>query len=170
MGAPSIARREVVSGFVVPSDARRSSRRVFTKTFNIPDTMNPVTHLDLIHRRQFFQRAGFGAGSVALASLLRGSLFAAPTNPLGSKRPMFAPRAKRVIFLHMIGAPSQLDLFDHKPELNKLDGQDCPESLLKGRRFAFIGGKMQLAGTKFKFARHGRSGQELSVVLATRSS
>jgi hypothetical protein len=70
-----------------------------------------------------------------------------------------------VIYLHMIGAPSQLDLFDHKPELAARDGQDCPESLLKGRRFAFIGGKMQLAGSKFKFAQHGRSGQEMSELL-----
>jgi len=124
-----------------------------------------TTHLDLIKRRTFFQRAGFGVGSMALASLLRGQTVAAPTNPLGSKHPMFAPRAKRVIFLHMIGAPSQLDLFENKPELNKLDGQDCPESLLKGRRFAFIGGKMQLAGTKWKFVKHGRSGQELSELL-----
>jgi hypothetical protein len=127
--------------------------------------MNPVTHLDLIKRRTFFQRAGFSLGSMALASLLRGQTSAAPVSPLASKHPMFAPRAKRVIFLHMIGAPSQLDLFEHKPELIKLDGQDCPESLLKGRRFAFIGGKMQLAGTKFKFARHGRSGQEMSELL-----
>jgi hypothetical protein len=124
-----------------------------------------VTHLDLIHRRQFFRRAGFGVGSLLLAPLLRGVLTAAPGNPLASKRPMFAPRAKRVIFLHMIGAPSQLDLFDSKPELVKRDGEDCPESLLQGRRFAFIGGKMQLAGTKWKFARHGRSGQELSELL-----
>ena len=78
---------------------------------------------------------------------------------------MFAPRAKRVIFLHMIGAPSQLDLFENKPELLKRDGQDCPESLLKGRRFAFIGGRMQLAGSKFSFAKHGRSEQEMSNLL-----
>ncbi len=128
--------------------------------------MNPtVTQLDLIQRRTFFKRAGFSLGSMALASLLREQTFAAPANPLKSKHAMFAPRAKRVIFLHMIGAPSQLDLFEHKPELNKLDGQDCPESLLKGRRFAFIGGKMQLAGSKFTFAKHGQSGQEMSNLL-----
>jgi hypothetical protein len=124
-----------------------------------------ITHLDIIHRRQFFKRAGFSLGSMALASLLREQTFAAPANPVALKHPMFAPRAKRVIFLHMIGAPSQLDLFEHKPELNKLDGQDCPESLLKGRRFAFIGGKMQLAGSKFTFAKHGQSGQEMSNLL-----
>ncbi len=128
--------------------------------------MNPLANLLATEtRRQFFRRSGFSLGSVALASLLRGQALGAQPNPLVTRHPMFAPRAKRVIFLHMIGAPSQLDLFDHKPELNKLDGQDCPESLLKGRRFAFIGGKMQLAGTKFKFARHGRSGQELSELL-----
>ena len=128
--------------------------------------MNPLANLLATEtRRQFFCRSGFSLGSVALASLLRGQALGAQPNPLVTRHPMFAPRAKRVIFLHMIGAPSQLDLFDHKPELNKLDGQDCPESLLKGRRFAFIGGKMQLAGTKFKFARHGRSGQELSELL-----
>jgi hypothetical protein len=78
---------------------------------------------------------------------------------------MFKPRAKRVIYLHMIGAPSQLDLFENKPELNKRDGEECPESLLKGRRFAFIGGKMQLAGSKFTFAKHGQNGQEMSNLL-----
>jgi len=124
-----------------------------------------VTHLDLLQRRAFFQRAGLGFGSLALASLLRGPAGAAPAATLASRHPMFAPRAKRVIFLHMIGAPSQLDMFDFKPELVKRDGEDCPESLLKGRRFAFIGGKMQLAGSKFKFAKHGRSGQELSETL-----
>jgi hypothetical protein len=124
-----------------------------------------ITHLDLIHRREFFRKAGFGLGSMALASLLREQAFATPANPLAAKRPMFKPRAKRVIYLHMIGAPSQLDLFENKPELNKRDGQDCPESLLKGRRFAFIGGKMQLAGTKFTFEKHGRSGQEMSNLL-----
>jgi hypothetical protein len=70
-----------------------------------------------------------------------------------------------VIYLHMIGAPSQLDLFDHKPALVKHDGQPCPESLLKGRRFAFLGGKMTLAGSRFRFARHGKSGQVISELL-----
>lgn len=79
--------------------------------------------------------------------------------------PHFAPRAKRIIYLHMIGAPSHLDLFDHKPELVKRDGQECPEELTKGKRFAFIGGKLTLAGTPFKFNRHGQSGQELSELL-----
>jgi len=86
-------------------------------------------------------------------------------NPLLSKHPHFAPRAKNVIYLHMIGAPSQLDLFDYKPLLQKHDGQTCPEELLKGKRFAFIGGKMTLSGTNQKFSKHGRSGAELSALL-----
>src|SRR6185503_990513 len=93
-------------------------------------------------------------------------LAAAPAaDPLAPKKPHFAPKAKRVIYLHMIGAPSHLDLFDHKPELNKRDGQECPAELLAGRRFAFIGGKMTLAGSRYKFTRHGKSGLELSELL-----
>ena len=79
---------------------------------------------------------------------------------------MFPPRGKaHAIYLHMIGAPSQIDLFDPKPELMKRDGQDCPSELLKGRRFAFIGGKMKLAGSPFTFAPRGNSGQQMSNLL-----
>ncbi len=124
--------------------------------------MNPI---EILSRRQFFHRSGLNLGAVALASLLNEQTMAAPADPLGKRKPMFRPRAKRVIYLHMIGAPSQLDLFEDKPELKKRDGEDCPESLLKGRRFAFIGGKLKLAGTKWKFARHGQSGQEISELL-----
>jgi hypothetical protein len=117
-------------------------------------------------RRYFLGRGGLCLGAAALASLLgEKTASAAPADPLAARRPMFAPRAKRVIYLHMIGAPSQLDLFDHKPELTKRNGQECPESLLKGRRFAFIGGKMSLGGSPFKFAQHGQSGQSLSELL-----
>jgi hypothetical protein len=128
--------------------------------------MHPtVTNLDLLKRRAFFQRGGLALGSFSLAALLRQSLDAAPAGGLDAVRPMFAPRAKHVIYLHMIGAPSQLDLFENKPELLKRDGEECPESLLKGRRFAFIGGKMTLAGSKWQFKRHGQSGQEMSELL-----
>jgi hypothetical protein len=67
-----------------------------------------------------------------------------------------------VIYLHMIGAPSHLDLFDYKPELIARDGEKCPEELTRGKRFAFIGGELMLSGTQFKFARHGQSGQQMS--------
>ena len=116
-------------------------------------------------RRQFFHRSGLNLGAIALASLLHDQTVAAPANPLAARQPLFKARAKRVIYLHMIGAPSQLDLFENKPELNKRHGEECPESLLKGRRFAFIGGKLKLAGTKFQYAQHGQSGQEISELL-----
>ncbi|HEV7401493.1 MAG TPA: DUF1501 domain-containing protein [Chthoniobacteraceae bacterium] len=117
-------------------------------------------------RRQFFRRSGLTLGSAALAALLREShATTALANPLAPQPPHFAPKAKRVIYLHMIGAPSQLDLFDEKPALVQRDGQDCPDELLAGKRFAFIGGKLKLAGTKFKFAPHGQSGQQFSELL-----
>ena len=122
------------------------------------------TPLHLLDRRAFFQRSGLGIGALALGSLL-GESFSATADPVAAKRPHFAPRAKRVIYLHMIGAPSQLDLFDSKPELVKRDGETCPDSLLKGKRFAFIGGEMKLAGSRFKFDQHGKSGQQLSELL-----
>jgi len=114
-------------------------------------------------RRGFLFRSGLGLGAVGLCSLLNESK--AADNPLAPRKPHFAPRAKHVIYLHMIGAPSQLDLFDHKPALVKHDGTACPEELTRGKRFAFIGGDKTLAGTRFKFARHGRSGQEISELL-----
>ncbi|HEY6167679.1 MAG TPA: DUF1501 domain-containing protein [Verrucomicrobiae bacterium] len=130
--------------------------------------MNPIEHhLATLSRRQFFRRSGVSLGSVALSTLLRDSLSAAPTglNPLAARHPHFAARAKRVIYLHMIGAPSQLDLFEQKPELVKRNGQTCPEELLKGKRFAFIGGEMKLSGSRYKFAKHGQSGHVMSELL-----
>ncbi|MDZ4287489.1 MAG: DUF1501 domain-containing protein, partial [Prosthecobacter sp.] len=120
-----------------------------------------------VSRRDFFKRGGYGLGSVALGSLLARDLpgaIAAPAHDT-SPGPHFAPKAKHVIYLHMIGAPSQLDLFDYKPVLQEHDGQTCPEELLKGKRFAFIGGKMTLSGTTQKFGKHGQSGAELSGLL-----
>ena len=73
------------------------------------------------------------------------------------KSPPFAAKAKSVIYLHMAGAPSQLELFDYKPELMKMDGQDCPPSLLEGKRFAFIRGVPKMLGPQAKFAQHGQS-------------
>src|SRR5258707_5989316 len=125
--------------------------------------MEPIEQaLRTLTRRQFFRRSGLSFGSVALAALLNQDARAtqASADPTAARAPMFAPRAKRIIYLHMIGAPSHLDLFDPKPELIRRDGEACPESLLKGKRFAFIGGnKMTLAGSRFQFAPHGKSGQ-----------
>jgi hypothetical protein len=126
----------------------------------------------LHNRRQFFRQTGLTFGAAALATLLRESLGATPVaaNPLAPRPPHFAAKAKSVIYLHMIGAPSQLDLFEEKPVLSQRDGQECPDELLQGKRFAFIGGKMKLAGSKFRFERHGQSGQVFSELLPHLSS
>jgi len=126
----------------------------------------------LLTRRNFFKDYGFGLGSIALASLLNRELFAASppsqqpqgiaANPLAPKKPHFAPKAKRVIYLMQAGAPSQLDLFDHKPTLVKYNGQPCPPELLKGQTLAFIKPDAGLYASEFKFAKHGQSGAELS--------
>ncbi|MFN0053099.1 MAG: DUF1501 domain-containing protein [Planctomycetales bacterium] len=86
--------------------------------------------------------------------------------PVGPPHPHFPPRAKRLLFLFMVGGPSQPDLFDYKPKLQKLDGQDIPESFLKKMQFAQIQEKQpKLLGTRYRFARHGQSGAELSELL-----
>jgi hypothetical protein len=119
-----------------------------------------------IARRWFLRECGVGLGSIALASLLtRDGRAAAPANPLAPKAPHFAPKAKRVVYLFMAGAPSHLDLFDHKPELAKHSGQLPPAELLKGYRAAFINPNSALLGPKFKFQRYGASGFEMSELL-----
>lgn len=123
----------------------------------------------LIARRWFFKECGVGLGAIALGSLLRESLPAAPVaaapNPLSPKPAHHAGRAKRVIFLFMAGAPSHLELFDYKPQLVKFNGTLPPPELLKGYRAAFINPSSKLLAPKFKFSRHGRSGTELSELL-----
>jgi hypothetical protein len=110
-----------------------------------------------ITRRHFFRQAGFGIGGAALYRLLQGEARADGTH--------FAAKAKSVIYLFMAGAPSNLDLFDPKPKLRELDGQDCPDSLLKGERFAFIQGVPKVLGSPYEFSRYGNSGAELSELL-----
>jgi len=139
--------------------------------------MNCQSHLHrnenpkLVARRWFLQQCGVGLGSIALADLLRKGGYAAeasglsPADPLAIKRPHHEPKAKRVIFLFMAGAPSHLELFDNKPQLAKFDGSLPPPDLLKGYRAAFINPNSKLLGPKFKFAKHGQSGQELSELL-----
>ena len=119
-------------------------------------------------RRTFLHDSMLGLGSLALGSLLPGchsgtkaNLFD-PANPLAPKLPQFAGKAKSVIYLHMAGAPSQLELFDYKPELFKLDGLDCPPSFLEGKKFAFIRGVPKMLAPQAKFAQYGESGTWLS--------
>jgi len=121
-------------------------------------------------RRAFLRRSGLGLGAIALRSLLHGELTAAPSlnsirNPLAPHPSHFPARAKRIIYLHMVGAPSQLDLFDHKPALQAYDGKPCPDAFIQGKRFAFLRGHPTLAASRFNFARHGRSGHEISELL-----
>jgi len=116
-------------------------------------------------RRQFFSRCGMGLGSIALASLMSGNKLGAVgtpqfTNPLAPKKPHFAPRAKNIIFMFMAGGPSQLDLFDYKPTLARLNGEPIPQSYIEGKRFAFMDSShgVKLLGSRREFKQHGQSG------------
>ena len=113
-------------------------------------------------RRHFLKDGALGLGAMWLGSALSGRASAASgsAEPHGGSH--FRPRAKRVIFLHMAGAPSQLELFDYKPDLQQLDGQDCPASFLEGKRFAFIQGVPKMLGPQYPFVRCGESGQWVS--------
>ena len=121
-------------------------------------------------RRHFFRDCGIGLGSMALASMSQSVADASGSvNPLATKPPHFEPKAKAVIFLFMAGGPSQFELFDPKPELQKLHGEPIPESFVKGKRFAFMDTfskeRPKLLGTKRKFARHGKTGTWVSECL-----
>jgi len=124
-----------------------------------------------VARRWFLQECGVGLGAIALSQLLSADAWAspagniAPVDPLAPKPPQFAPKAKHIIFLFMAGAPSHLELFDYKPQLAKFDGTLPPAELLKGYRAAFINPNSKLLGPKFKFAKYGQSGAELSEIL-----
>ncbi len=122
----------------------------------------------LMTRRQFFNRSAMGIGAVALASLLKPTLFGADGSALTLGQPHFAPKAKRVIYLFMHGGPSQLDLFDHKPGLRKLHGQELPESVRGTQRLTgMTSGQKTLPITSsiFNFAQHGNSGAWVSELL-----
>ena len=120
-----------------------------------------------VTRRHFLGECGVGLGKIALASLLTGAVARGSTagNALLPKQPHFPGKAKRVIHLFMAGAPSQLDLFDYKPELAKLEGKPIPPSVIAGQRYAFIRPDAAVLGPRFKFAKHGQSGAEISEVL-----
>ena len=145
--------------------------------------MNRLTHLEqalqdrraFLTRRWFFKECGVGLGLAALHGLLAdravaaggpsSATSAASLNPLAAKRPPLPAKAKRVIYLFQAGAPSHLELLDNKPELAKWDGKLPPAELLKGYRAAFINPNSTLLGPKFKFARHGKSGAEISELM-----
>lgn len=136
----------------------------------------------MICRRHFFENCGVGLGKIALASLMARDLGREvtafegdsevgsdrqtdPSSPFAPKPTHFPPTAKRVIYLFMAGAPSQLEMFDHKPKLAELEGKPIPPSVVKGQRYAFIQPDAAVLGPRFRFSQHGQSGAELSEVL-----
>src|SRR6266511_3234639 len=141
--------------------------------------MKPITvshelhteYAQYITRRWFFRQCGVGLGSIALASLLGvdkasgAAKMPAALHPLAPKQPHFKPKANRVIYLFMGGAPSQLDLFDYKPSLRKYNGQPVPKEVVMGQKYAFIKPDAALFASDFKFDKHGQCGAELSEAL-----
>ena len=132
------------------------------------------THINFaMNRRDFFGRFALGIGGVALSGLLKPEAFAAPARTASPFRgildaPHFAPKAKRIIYLFMSGGPSQVDLFDYKPLLNQMNGQDLPASVRMGQRLTGMTGyqaTLPLAGSIFPFAQQGRSGAWVSELL-----
>lgn len=123
-------------------------------------------YLEAVTRRHFLRNCQVGLGGIALGSLLAHDRAEATASPQpqpklasdGSPRTHLAPKAKRVIYIHLAGSPSQLDMFDYKPKLVEMSGQDCPSSLTEGQRFAFIKGTPKLLGTMHQFKRHGEAG------------
>ncbi len=129
--------------------------------------MNGLLHAT---RRHFFSECGLGVGKMALAGLLARECAAAEgprviAGPLAPKPPHFPATAKAVIQLFMAGAPSQLELFDHKPKLAEIEGKPIPPEVIGGQRYAFIRPDAAVLGPQFKFARHGQSGAEISEML-----
>src|SRR5579884_721461 len=119
-----------------------------------------TAHASLRTRRWFLRECGVGLAGIAATSLL-----AREGRAANVRRPHFAPKAKSVIYLFHAGAPSHLELFDWKPQLARRDGQLPPAALLQGYRAAFINPNSALLGPKYKFARRGRSGIEISELL-----
>ncbi len=122
--------------------------------------------LQHLTRRHFFHDCGIGLGRLGLASAMAGGFGnlarAAGSNPLAPRDTHFNAKAKRVIYLFMAGAPSQLELFDDKPKLRELDGKPIPPSVIAGQRYAFIQPNAAVLAPRFPFAKHGDCGAELS--------
>ena len=123
--------------------------------------MNTASHTS---RRWFLNECGIGLGKMGLASLIASSRssFASTSTPAGVH---FTPKAKAVIHLFMAGAPSQLDLFDNKPALQRFDGKPLPPSVIGGQRYAFIRSDAAVMAPRFAFSKHGQSGTEVSETL-----
>src|SRR5258708_4767602 len=127
----------------------------------------------LLTRRHFFSRASTGIGIAALTSRLNGGLMAAPDRSIPGTGglpdlPHFKPRAKRVIYLFQSGAPSQMDLFDHKPKLGDLRGTELPDSIRMGQRLTGMTAtqaSFPVVPSMFSFSQHGQSGAWVSELM-----
>ncbi|HIK92166.1 MAG TPA: DUF1501 domain-containing protein, partial [Planctomycetes bacterium] len=130
--------------------------------------------LGLQTRRHLLSTAGVGLGAMALQSLNSPTAAAAGVrmadNPMAAGAPMQSARAKAVIYLHMAGSPSQLELFEHKPELKKFHDKACPQEYLEGKRFAFIRGVPKMLAGQFRFRQRGDAGQWISELFPEFSS
>lgn len=130
-----------------------------------------MAYVTPVSRRYLLRKTGAGIGAFALGAMLseetRGSESFAAEGPLAPKSPHFAPRAKSIIHVHLVGAPSHLDLYDPKPELRRRNGSLCPDEMFSGKDFAFIRSQPTLYGTPedWKFRRCGQSGLEISGLL-----
>jgi hypothetical protein len=120
-------------------------------------------------RRQFFGRGANALGMAAMASLLGGKSASAKDSTFhGAAAPHFAPRAKQVIYLHMVGGPSQMDLYDYKPKMGEFYDKDLPDSIRMGQRLTTMTSgqkRFPVAPSKYKFKQHGKSGMWVSEVL-----
>jgi hypothetical protein len=124
-----------------------------------------LDHLSHQTRRCFLRHSALGVGGIALSSMFADDARASSTNPLSPRHSHFAPKAKNIIVVHLSGAPPHLDMLDYKPELVKRNDQPCPDSLIKGKRFAFTSGVPKLLGTPQKFSPRGKCGTVMSDVL-----
>jgi len=142
---------------------------------------NSSTDRTALARRHFFRECRVGLGALALGELLRQDGVVHAENVAGPRgvpadrevtgnQPHVTPRAKSIIFLFMAGGPSQLELFDYKPQLQKVQGQRPPDEFLQGKRFSFIKPDASLLGTNRKFKQFGQSGQHVSECLPHISS
>ena len=145
----------------VPKDLRTEKNLVHRKRLQELMQSIQAQRLKLTTRRQLFQTCGIGLGKAVLASMLAQEFGAKPLQAMESQTRghHHQPRVKRVIYLFMAGAPSQLDLFDNKPKLTELEGKPLPPSVIAGQRYAFIQPNAAVLAPRFKFKKHGESGQ-----------
>lgn len=130
--------------------------------------MNPFPTNPESSRRDFLRTGTVGIGAMALASLNKAEAASQPYS-FGTSNGVHAldhaPKAKQVIFLHMVGGPSQMDLFDPKPALAKYEGQTLPPEITKGQKFAFVGPDAKVISSPYEFRQHGESGMVMSDLL-----